>query len=72
MSFYSATRTIYLPKTRKTGILSRVLKGFALYRQRQVLAKLDATALRDIGLSEADVQRESQRPIWDAPAHYYR
>jgi uncharacterized protein YjiS (DUF1127 family) len=38
-----------------------------LARQRQQLAMLDDAALKDIGLSRADVLRESERPFWDDP-----
>ena len=49
-------------------ILSR---GFALRRQRQSLARLERAQLEDIGITAAEAARESQRPFWDAPAHWY-
>ncbi len=39
-------------------------------RQRVRLSELDARFLRDVGLDRADVARELQRPIWNAPAHW--
>jgi len=43
-----------------------------LYKQRRALAKLDASQLHDIGLSQADVEAELRRPVWDAPSHWSR
>ena len=36
-------------------------------KQRADLAKLDADQLHDIGVSPAQAQAESQRPLWDVP-----
>jgi uncharacterized protein YjiS (DUF1127 family) len=36
------------------------------------LSQLDARALRDIGLSQAEANREAQKPIWDAPNHWLK
>lgn len=33
-------------------------------RQRRQLAELDARLLKDIGLTESDVLRETAKPIW--------
>lgn len=38
-----------------------------LYRQRRELASLSDEALKDIGLSRADILQESERPFWDDP-----
>ena len=43
---------------------------FALHRQRRALARLDDAALKDIGLTHADVETELNRPLWDVPAHW--
>ena len=43
---------------------------FALARQRRQLAKLDANALRDIGLSKRAAEDEAKRPLWDVPDHW--
>jgi len=42
----------------------------ALYRQRQILARLDDRALADIGLDRETARIESRRPLWDIPAHW--
>ena len=36
-------------------------------RERKELAKLDDSALADLGLTLADARRESRRPFWDLP-----
>ena len=38
---------------------------FALYRERRALARLDDTALADIGLTREEADAEASRPIWD-------
>jgi uncharacterized protein YjiS (DUF1127 family) len=38
-----------------------------LARQRRQLAALNDAALKDIGLSRADVMQETERPFWDDP-----
>ncbi len=37
----------------------------SLYRQRRALERLDGDALRDIGLSRDQANREAHRPVWD-------
>ncbi|THH35835.1 DUF1127 domain-containing protein [Aliishimia ponticola] len=43
----------------------------ALYRQRAALRRLDADALRDIGISRAEATAEAQRPVWDVPHNWH-
>lgn len=50
--------------------LRRVAACLCLARQRRALARLDAAALRDIGLTAVQAQAEASRPVWDAPAHW--
>ena len=50
--------------------LSRLTQAFAVLRQRRQLAQLDAAALRDMGLTQADVDCELSRSAWDVPAHW--
>lgn len=38
-----------------------------LAKQRHQLASLSDAALKDIGVSRADVSQETQRPFWDDP-----
>ncbi|MCD5984986.1 MULTISPECIES: DUF1127 domain-containing protein [Pseudomonas] len=38
-----------------------------LHRQRRLLAQMSDGALKDLGLSRADIQQEIERPFWDDP-----
>ena len=49
------------------AVIRRVERWHALYRQRQQLAALGDDALKDIGLSRADIESEVNRPFWDDP-----
>ena len=53
-------------------IILNVLNRIKMQRSRHRLSQLDAKALRDIGLSQAEANREAQKPIWDAPNHWLR
>jgi len=44
----------------------------AVRRERLALERLDDEALLDLGLTRADVRRETGRSFWDAPAHWTR
>ncbi|MCO6381383.1 MAG: DUF1127 domain-containing protein [Vannielia sp.] len=54
------------PATR-SGLLARALGMLALRRQRLALARLDATLLKDIGISAEEARSESTRRLWDVP-----
>ncbi|XWT10815.1 DUF1127 domain-containing protein [Stutzerimonas urumqiensis] len=45
----------------------QVARWRELAAQRYRLAQLDDVALKDLGLSRADVMLESERPFWDDP-----
>ena len=42
----------------------RLLQWQETWRQRKHLASLDDAALKDIGLSRADVAAELRKPVW--------
>lgn len=50
-----------------TPIFKQILRWYDLYRERQQLMQLSDAALKDIGLSRADIMEESERPFWDDP-----
>ncbi|MCF7202239.1 DUF1127 domain-containing protein [Pseudomonas oligotrophica] len=54
-----------LPRLSVRPLLARLRHWRTLARQRRQLAALDLHALKDIGLSRADVEREISRPFWD-------
>ncbi len=54
-------------RRRRASILKTITHLVAVHRQRKALARMDDTALDDIGVSRAQAHREASRPIWDAP-----
>ncbi|MEK1905497.1 MAG: DUF1127 domain-containing protein [Pseudomonas sp.] len=56
-----------LPALRLAAIWQQVRRWWQLSEQRRLLATLDDSALKDIGLNRADVMQESERPFWDDP-----
>jgi uncharacterized protein YjiS (DUF1127 family) len=47
--------------------VKQLVRWHQLRRDRIELMRLSDDRLRDIGLSRADVQRESRRPFWHDP-----
>ncbi len=47
--------------------VNRISRWRLLHRQRMELASLSDDALKDMGLSRADIQQEVERPFWDDP-----
>lgn len=47
--------------------LSLLQRVFGVWRQRQQLDRLPAHMRADIGLSDVEITRETQRPLWDVP-----
>ncbi|MCY1400966.1 hypothetical protein D3C76_194840 [compost metagenome] len=45
----------------------QVLRWHELHAQRQQLRRISDAALKDLGLSRADIIEESQRRFWDDP-----
>jgi len=50
-------------------LLQKIARWHELNRERTTLAGMSDEALKDIGLSRADVEREVIRPFWDDPMH---
>ena len=55
---------------RRPNLVTTVLNALAVWRQRRHLGELDAHLLRDIGVTEQDLQREMERPVWDVPQNW--
>ncbi|MFJ5297004.1 DUF1127 domain-containing protein [Pseudomonas sp. NPDC088368] len=49
------------------AVAARVARWRKLHHERVQLASLSDDALKDIGLSRADVLVEIERPFWDDP-----
>ncbi|RMV74657.1 hypothetical protein ALP05_01525 [Pseudomonas caricapapayae] len=45
----------------------RMRRWLELHRQRRYLAQMSDAALKDMGLSRADILEETERPFWDDP-----
>lgn len=46
---------------------AQALRWLELARQRRELAEMSEAALKDIGLSRADIMQESDRHFWEDP-----
>lgn len=57
-------------KSRRVNVITQIFNWLLVARQRKELSQLDANALDDIGLTQADVACELKRPLWDVPAHW--
>lgn len=56
---------LYLPLWQR--LAQRLRHWYELSQQRRRLSALGEAALKDLGLSRADVEQEIQRPFWDGP-----
>lgn len=61
------------PADRWAGVRSRCAArparrrdGYAVYRQRRALLRLDDAMLKDLGLSRVDALQEGHKPFWRA------
>nr|WP_319250103.1 DUF1127 domain-containing protein [uncultured Celeribacter sp.] len=66
--------SLFRPRSarRAPSFFQRLFGLREIARQRRALANLSDEQLKDIGLSRADVEREAERPFWDAPQHWAR
>ena len=53
----------------QTGMvwINRVSRWYQLSRERAQLRQISDAALKDLGLSRADIETESHRAFWDDP-----
>ena len=59
-------------RIRTLDLIATTLSLLALNRSRTRLSQLDAAALEDIGVTEAQARREAARPVWDVPGNWLR
>ncbi|UVL85646.1 DUF1127 domain-containing protein [Pseudomonas sp. B21-028] len=52
-----------------SDLLRKFSRWYELHHERELLAGLSDEALKDIGVSRADVEQEVVRPFWDDPMH---
>lgn len=50
------------------AVFATLLRWDRIARERRSLRELDDRALRDLGLTRADIEREASRPFWDLPS----
>ncbi len=48
-------------------VVQRLYRWHALAKERKALSQLNDRMLKDIGITRADVERESRRFFWDEP-----
>ena len=53
---------------RISQLFLKIEQALQVRRERRLLAGLSDGMLKDVGLSRADVQRESGRALWDVPS----
>ncbi|UWQ76125.1 DUF1127 domain-containing protein [Leisingera sp. M658] len=54
------------------SLAARLRLHLKVWTQRRQLAKLDARALDDIGVTRAEADAEARRGFWSAPDHWSR
>jgi uncharacterized protein YjiS (DUF1127 family) len=65
---YALAQAIHFERLPSLAGVWRMLRRWRqLARERGQLARLDSAALKDLGLSRADVLQEAERPFWDDP-----
>ena len=53
-----------------SSLIANARNRLAVWRSRRALARLDARALEDIGVTAAQAQAEACLTIWDVPANW--
>ncbi|MFH6566963.1 MULTISPECIES: DUF1127 domain-containing protein [Pseudomonas] len=53
----------------QTGVrwIARISRWYQLSRERAYLRRISDAALKDLGLSRAEIEAESHRAFWDDP-----
>jgi uncharacterized protein YjiS (DUF1127 family) len=72
MSIQVKTAGLYASQPRQAGAWSWLQAALANRRSRNDLRSLEAHLLEDVGVSDADAQKEAKRPVWDVPGHWMR
>jgi uncharacterized protein YjiS (DUF1127 family) len=71
--FHNAAPSLAFPadrdlpvRSRLSAGLDRLRDGYAVYRQRRALLRLDDAMLKDLGISRVDALQEGGKPFWRA------
>lgn len=70
MAYFDTAKFGGFSTTPRQGIVKTVFKLINLSKQRRDLANLSDDALRDIGITREQAEKEAQRSTWDAPHHW--
>lgn len=65
------TNALARPARSRLSLLRLLSKVITLRHERLALARLDDHLLADIGLTHDAARVESERPLWDVPAHWH-
>ena len=68
----SLTNSLSISLSRPLSLVGSTLTMLALSQSRRSLAKLDARALQDIGVTPAEAQTEARRAAWDIPVNWLK
>jgi uncharacterized protein YjiS (DUF1127 family) len=64
-------RSLSIPtSSNRPGVLARLSRMIAIYRQRRRLMVLDDRMLDDMGIDRKTANTEAARPIWDVPQNW--
>ncbi|MBS4048265.1 MAG: DUF1127 domain-containing protein [Alphaproteobacteria bacterium] len=61
---HAADDLLQKPRSLLTTMMIRIVSAQRLQREREQLAELSDSALKDLGLSRADVWNELHKPVW--------
>jgi uncharacterized protein YjiS (DUF1127 family) len=70
MQAHVASIKLSRPAPTQRSLLARLLAWRDEARQKARLRLLDDHLLSDIGVSRAEAEAESERPVWDSPSHW--
>lgn len=65
--FVQVEHTRFAKRAPRSSLWQILARWYQLGQQRRALASLSDNALKDLGLSRADIYTESERPFWDDP-----
>lgn len=62
---------LFAPLRRSRSLLATLLGWQSLRRSRRALTFLDPRLMADAGIDPREAMQETERPFWDAPAHWF-